>query len=105
MILQCTLEFVGIYSLINTPLTMYDCDKLKIVDIIKRVSNLGDFFLLKVDIDGALIEMPLIQSLFVDDPAERGASGNFDELMFEHRKLSSCFLFPSLFIQTGHTIR
>lgn len=95
-------ELVGIYNLINTPLTMDDGDKLNTVDIIKRISKPGDFFVLKVDIDSAPIEMPLIQSLLDDDPAKGGASGNIDELMFEHRKLSS-FLCHPLSCQTDYT--
>lgn len=93
-------ELVGIYNLINTPLTMDDGDKLNAVDIIKRISKPGDFFALKVDIDSAPIEMPLIQSLLDDDPANGGASANIDELMFEHRKWS-CFFWPRLFLQAG----
>lgn len=95
-------ELVGIYNLINTPLTMDDGDTLNAVDIIKRISKPGDFFVLKVDIDSAPIEMPLIKSLLDDDQAKGGASGNIDELMFEHRKLSCCFLFPFFCRQNFH---
>lgn len=99
---QLPAELVGIYNLINTPLTMDDGDKLNTVDIIKRISKPGDFFALKVDIDSAPIEMPLIQSLLDDDPENGGASAHIDELMFEHRKLSFYSLFALLFLQTGH---
>lgn len=85
-------DLVGIYNLMNTPLTMDAGDKLNTVDIIKRISKPGDFFVLKIDIDMAPIEIPLIQSLLDDDPANGGASGNVDELMFEHRKLPPCFV-------------
>lgn len=100
--LQLPPELVGIYNLMNTPLTMDEGDKLNAVDIIKRISKPGDFFVLKLDIDSAPIEMPLILSLLDDDPAKGGASRNIDELMFEHRKPSSCFMFPLLCLYTAH---
>jgi hypothetical protein len=81
-------DLVGIYSLINAPLSKEDGDTLNTVDLLKRIAKPGDFFVLKVDIDMSPIEMPLIQSLLDDDPANGGASGLIDEMMFEHRKYS-----------------
>jgi hypothetical protein len=84
-------DLVGIYNLINAPLSKEDGDTLNVIDLLRRVSKPGDFFVLKVDIDMSPIEMPLIQSLLEDDPANGGASGLIDEMMFEHRKYSSVF--------------
>ena len=103
--IQLPPELVGIYNLINTPLTMDDGDNLNTIDIIKRISKPGDFFVLKVDIDSAPIEMPLIKSLLDDDQAQGGASANIDELMFEHREFHSYFLLPLLFRQTSDARR
>jgi len=85
-------DLVGIYNLINAPLSKEEGDTLNTVDLLKRISKPGDFFVLKVDIDMSPIEMPLIQSLLDDDPADGGASGLIDEMMFEHRK------YPSLLV-------
>ncbi|KAG8170110.1 hypothetical protein KVR01_000855 [Diaporthe batatas] len=77
-------DLVGIYNLINIPLTMDKGDKLNAVDLFKRISKPGDFFVLKLDIDSAPIEVPIIKNLLADNPENGGASANIDELMVEH---------------------
>lgn len=76
-------DLVGIYTLMNVPLTMGE-DKLNAIEIIKRLVKPEDFFVFKLDIDSAPIEGPIIQSLLTDEPENGGASGLVDELMFEH---------------------
>jgi hypothetical protein len=76
-------DLVGIYTLMNIPLTMGD-DKLNTIEMIKRIVKPEDFFVFKLDIDSAPIEEPIVPSLLADDPNNGGASGLIDELMFEH---------------------
>lgn len=76
-------DLIGIYTLMNIPLSM-DKDKLNAIEIIKRLVKPEDFFVLKLDIDSAPIEEPMVQSLLADDPENGGASALIDELMFEH---------------------
>ncbi|POS76580.1 hypothetical protein DHEL01_v205021 [Diaporthe helianthi] len=82
-------DLVGIYNLINTPLTMDEGDKLNAVGLLKRISKPGDFFVLKLDIDMTPIEVPIIKNMLADDPAKGGASANVDELMVEHHVVYS----------------
>ncbi|CAN8100395.1 unnamed protein product [Discula destructiva] len=77
-------DLIGIYNLINAPLSMDYGDKFNTIDLLKRIAKPADFFVLKLDIDNAPIEMPLVQSLLDDDPENGGASALIDELMFEH---------------------
>lgn len=88
---QIPTDLVGKYSLVNVGLTMDDDDKLNTIDMIKRIVRPNDFFVFKLDIDSAPIEMPIIESLLADDPKNGGASALIDELMFEHRKQRSMF--------------
>lgn len=83
---QVPTDLVGIYQLINVGLTMKERDPLNTIDMIKRVVRPNDFFVFKLDIDSAPIEMPIIESLLADDPKNGGASALIDELMFEHRE-------------------
>ncbi|KAL3417479.1 hypothetical protein PVAG01_10489 [Phlyctema vagabunda] len=76
-------DLVGIYTLMNTPLTMNE-DKLNTVEMIKRIVRPEDFFVFKLDIDNTPIEEPLVENLLLDDPKNGGASALIDELMFEH---------------------
>jgi hypothetical protein len=76
-------DLVGIYTLMNIPLSM-GADKLNAVELIKRIVKPEDFFVFKLDIDSAPIEEPIVQSLLADDPENGGASALIDELMFEH---------------------
>jgi hypothetical protein len=76
-------DLIGIYTLMNIPLTMGD-DKLNAVEMFKRIVKPEDFFVLKLDIDSAPIEEPIVQNLLADDPENGGASALIDELMFEH---------------------
>ena len=76
-------DLVGIYTLMNVPLSMRN-DKLNTVEMIKRIVKPEDFFVFKLDIDSAPIEEPIVQSLLADDPENGGASALIDELMFEH---------------------
>jgi len=80
---QVPADLVGIYTLMNIGLTMGE-DKLNAVEMIKRLVDPEDFFVLKLDIDSAPIEEPIVQSLLADDPENGGASALIDELMFEH---------------------
>ncbi|KAL8800248.1 MAG: hypothetical protein Q9182_005304 [Xanthomendoza sp. 2 TL-2023] len=77
-------DLVGRYTLINVGLTMERGDKLNTIDMIKRVVHAEDFFVFKLDIDGAPIEEPIVEYLLADDPENGGASALIDELMFEH---------------------
>lgn len=80
-------DLVGVYNLINTGLSMEQGDKLNVITMLKRIAKPNDFFVLKIDIDTPSLEMPIVQSLLDDNPAEGGASALVDELMFEHRTL------------------
>lgn len=80
-------DLVGVYNLINTGLTMEDGHKLNVIDLLERIVKPNDFLVFKLDIDTPELEMPIVQSLLDDDPAEGGASSLVDELMFEHRRL------------------
>ncbi|CCG81463.1 protein of unknown function [Taphrina deformans PYCC 5710] len=77
-------DLVGIYQLINVGLTVNKSDALDTLDMIRRVVAPNDFFVFKLDIDAAPIEMPIIEALLADDPEAGGVSGLIDELMFEH---------------------
>ncbi|KAL8682034.1 MAG: hypothetical protein Q9186_001910 [Xanthomendoza sp. 1 TL-2023] len=77
-------DLVGMYTLINTGLTMDEGDKLNTIDMIKRVVKPEDFFVFKLDIDGAPIEEPIVKNLLADDPDKGGASGLIDELVWSH---------------------
>lgn len=87
-------DLVGKYNLMNIGLTMDDDDELNAIDIIKRLTRPEDFLVLKIDIDSAPIEIPMVNSLLNDDPKNGGASALVDELMFEHRKLPVYALMP-----------
>lgn len=78
---QVPTDLIGKYNLINTGLTMDKGDKFNTLDMIKRTVSPDDFFVLKLDIDSAPIEEPIVQSLLHDDPANGGASALIDELM------------------------
>jgi hypothetical protein len=80
---QVPSDLIGIYTLMNIGLTMGE-DKLNAVEMIKRIVKPEDFFVLKLDIDSAPIEEPIVQNLLADDPENGGASALVDELMFEH---------------------
>ncbi|ORY83750.1 hypothetical protein BCR37DRAFT_378725 [Protomyces lactucae-debilis] len=75
-------DLIGKYNLINIGLSM-DKDKYNTMDLIRRTVNKEDFFVFKLDIDSAPIEMPIVNELLRDDP-ETGVSSLIDELMFEH---------------------
>ena len=83
---QIPSDLVGIYTLMNIPLTqeVSGTDKLNTLEMIKRIVKPEDFFVFKLDIDSAPIEEPIVQSLLADDPEHGGASALVDELMFEH---------------------
>ncbi|ORY86140.1 hypothetical protein BCR37DRAFT_385624 [Protomyces lactucae-debilis] len=80
---QCPEDLVGKYNLINIGLSM-DKDKYNTLDLIRRTVRKQDFFVFKLDIDSAPIEMPIINALLKDNPDKGGVSGLIDELMFEH---------------------
>ncbi|KAL8916561.1 MAG: hypothetical protein Q9208_008432 [Pyrenodesmia sp. 3 TL-2023] len=84
---QVPSDLVGVYNLMNVPLSMEEGDKLNTIDMIKRVVDPEDFFVFKLDIDAAPIEEPIVRALLEDEPAEGGASGLIDELV--------CFIPPS----------
>ncbi|KAL8864379.1 MAG: hypothetical protein Q9174_007374, partial [Haloplaca sp. 1 TL-2023] len=73
-------DLVGVYTLMNVGLSMDKGNKLNVIDMIKRVVKPEDFFVFKLDIDGAGIEEPIVKSLLEDDPNNGGASGLVDEL-------------------------
>lgn len=79
-------DLVGKYTFMNLGLTMDKDDQLNAIDLIKRLVRPEDFLVLKLDIDSAPIELPIVNSLLHDDPKHGGASALVDELMFEHRK-------------------
>ncbi len=83
---QIPADLVGIYTLMNVPLTQESSgtDKLNTLEMIKRTVQPEDFFVFKLDIDSAPIEEPIAQTLLADDPENGGASALIDELMFEH---------------------
>ncbi|KAL8731011.1 MAG: hypothetical protein Q9166_003662 [cf. Caloplaca sp. 2 TL-2023] len=74
-------DLVGVYTLMNVGLSMVHGDKLNTIDMIKRMVKPEDFFVFKLDIDGAPIEEPIIANLLQDDPEKGGASGLIDELV------------------------
>jgi hypothetical protein len=80
---QCPEDLVGKYNLINIGLSM-DKDKYNTLDLIRRTVKRQDFFVFKLDIDSAPIEMPIVNALLKDDPNKGGVSGLIDELFFEH---------------------
>lgn len=86
-------DIVGIYNLINAPLSRDEGHALDVVEMLKRLAKPGDFFVLKVDIDMSPIKMPLILNLLDDDPKNGRASGLIDEMMFGHRQYSLFLIF------------
>lgn len=80
---QVPADLVGIYTLMNVGLTMDD-DNLNAIEMIKRIVKPEDFFVMKLDIDFAAIEEPMVQNLLADDPENGGASALIDELMWEN---------------------
>jgi len=100
-------DLVGIYTLMNIPLTMGE-DNLNAIEMIKRVVKPEDFFVLKLDIDSAPIEEPMVRNLLADDPENGGASALIDELMFEHHvnywPLNKSWRIPSNSTEDGDLI-
>jgi hypothetical protein len=82
-------DLIGKYSLMNIGLSM-DKDKFNTLELIRRTVSEEDFFVFKLDIDSAPIEMPIVNALLADDPKNGGASALIDELMFEHH----CKFYP-----------
>lgn len=83
-------DLVGVYTLMNVPLTMGHGHKLNVIEMIKRLVKPEDFFVFKLDIDSAPIEEPIVAALLQDDPHNGGASGLIDELVrIMDRSLSS----------------
>ncbi|KAI4191068.1 MAG: hypothetical protein L6R41_000383 [Letrouitia leprolyta] len=87
---QLPSDLVGVYTLMNVALSMNHGDKLNVIEMIKRLVKPEDFFVLKLDIDSAPIEEPIIASLLQDDTHNEGASGLVDELVRIMRRIQSC---------------
>lgn len=56
---QLPADLVGVYTLMNVGLTFGKGDKLNAIDLIRSLSKKEDFFILKLDIDSADLELPL----------------------------------------------
>lgn len=73
-------DLVGVYTLINVGLTFDGVDKLDAVELIRAIADKEHFFVLKLDIDSAGLELPLAHALR-DDPS---LAALVNELFFQH---------------------